>query len=118
MNLYMFAEHDELEEIQSALFDALTSYIEPKTTMTVVNRLDSDVKTKRVIELGIELSVSKTIKLKDPLNTLFGFAKTNGCDFVVGVIEDDGRYQDICYFGAEEGRPDLYEIAHYIGLEK
>ena len=67
------------------------------------------------IEVGIELTISKAQKLKEPLNQLYDFAKKYKCDFSVGIIEDDKR-SDVCFFGFEEGRPDMFEIANYLEL--
>lgn len=118
MNIYMFAEQDELDDIRSALAVELSQWSEPKTTVTFVNR-DADSaetpNTKRSIELGIELTLSKVQKLKEPLNALYKMSKAHHCDFVVGIIEGES-YQDVCYFGDQEGRPDMFEIANYLGM--
>jgi hypothetical protein len=119
LNVYFFAEHDEIEDIADAIYKELGVWAEPKTTVTTVLRndeTDEQPKTKRETEVGYEISISKTQKLKDPLNFLNTVAKSHKCDFVVGMLEDD-KYQDVCYFGNEEGRPDMFEIAHYLGLE-
>ena len=119
MNVYFFAEHDEIEDHFSAIHKELAAWAEPKTTVTTVLRgieTETPSKTQRDYEVGYEISISKTQKLKEPLNFLYSLAKTHQCEFVVGQIEGEA-YQDVCYFGYEEGRPDMFEIAHYLGLE-
>ena len=116
LKVYLFAVHDELDDIASALAVSLADWAEAKTTIQFVHRTDEAVKSGHDIELGFELTISKTQKLKEPLNFLYATAREHQCEFVVGIIEDDA-YQDVCYFGFEEGRPDMYEIAHYLGLE-
>lgn len=118
MKIYLFSEHDDIEEVRSALAKELSEWAEPKTTVTFINRDIESVKapkTQRPVELGVELSISKVQKLKEPLNALYKMSKSFHCDFVVGVIDDEA-YQDVCYFGDLEGRPDMYEIANYLGM--
>lgn len=119
MNIYFFAEHDEIEDHFEAIHKDISAWAEPKTTVTTVLRsieTDEEPKTQRDYEVGVEIRISKTQKLKDPLNFLYTLAKTHECEFVVGLIDGE-VYQDVCYFGFEEGRPDMFEIAHYLGLE-
>ena len=120
MNLYFFAEHDDIEEIAESLFAQIAAWAEPKTTIQAILRTDeteAHPTGHRVMDVGIELSVKKIDKLKDPLNQFYQWAKEYKCEFVVGQIEDND-YRDVCYFGFEEGRPDRFEIANYLGLEK
>ena len=119
MKLYIFAEQDELEDIAEALYAKIAAWAEPKTTVTAIYRHDDSAEPVRGkyrdIEVGIEFSAKNSNKLKEPLNTLYKLAKDYKCEFVVGQIEDD-TYQDVCYFGHEEGRPDMFEIANYLEL--
>jgi len=118
MNLYMLAEHDDLDDFAEALYQELQVWAEPKTTMQAVYRHDEAEQpslSKRPIEVGLELTISKAQKLKDPLNQLYDFAKKYKCDFSVGIIEEAKR-SDVCFFGFEEGRPDMFEIANYLEL--
>lgn len=119
MKIYFFAVHDEPEDYTPALATALSAWAEPKTTIQFVHRTDDTdeaPKTALEVELGYELTLSKTQKLKDPLNFLYTLAREHKCEFVVGLINDN-NYEDVCYFGYEEGRPDMFEIAHYLGME-
>ena len=60
--------------------------------------------------------MKKNQHLKDPLSFLHGVAKDHKVDFVVGFFEENGDSEDVCYFGHEEGKPDIVEIANYLGL--
>ncbi|WP_273285946.1 hypothetical protein [Reinekea forsetii] len=118
MHLYMLAEQDDLDDFAEALFQELQIWAEPKTTIEAIYRHEEAEQaslSKRAIEVGIELTISKAQKLKEPLNQLYDFAKKYKCDFSVGIIEDDKR-SDVCFFGFEEGRPDMFEIANYLEL--
>lgn len=69
------------------------------------------------IMLGVCLEVKSKFKLKDPLNFLYSIAKDYKCEFAIAIVSPDtGDSEDVCYFGFEEGRPDLFEIANYIDL--
>jgi len=120
MDLYMLAEHDELYEFAEDLHKELCAWADAKTSIQVVYRsdeLDAAPYSDREIELGIEFAFNpnKTQKLKEPLNTLNDLAKKHKCDFSVGII-DEGKRTDVCFFGFEEGRPDMFEIANYLSL--
>lgn len=119
MDLFIFAEHDELLDFANQLYDDIAKWAEPKTTITPIYRTDGTEAlpvADREADVGIEFSITKPEKLKGTLNALQQMAKTYKCDFVVGVKEA-GNYQNVCYFGHEEGRPDLYEISAYLGFE-
>ncbi len=118
MDLYLFAEHDDLADYAADLNTEIEAWAEPKTIMTSIYRdiySDSQPKSAREIEVGIELTTNKAQKLKEPLNFLYTLAKKYHCDFSVGII-GEAKYQDVCFFGDEEGRPDMYEIANYLEL--
>jgi len=69
------------------------------------------------IKLGMSLQVKSKYKLKDPLNFLYSLAKEHKCEFVIAIYQADAdTTEDVCYFGYEEGRPDLFEIANYLDL--
>lgn len=56
-------------------------------------------------------------KLKEPLNFLYKIAKTHKCEFIIAMLDSEsGDLEEVCYFGFEEGRPDLFEIANYLSL--
>ena len=71
--------------------------------------------THEALKLGICIRVKSKYKLKEPLNFLYSLAKAHKCEFVIAIL-NSGDLEEICYFGYEEGRPDLFEIANYLSL--
>jgi len=157
MNIYLFAESDDLAEIEQELTtniqqwlteranqrsqkkentdpdesetkgktvkqqrDTETTLNDSNTIIFVNQRMDNesaanDVHLLRSWELGITLRLKSKAELKEPLNFLYGLAKQTKCEFVVGIHHAADK-EDICYFGHEEGRPDMHEVAMYLGL--
>jgi len=67
--------------------------------------------------LGSRLEVKKNSQLKNPLNFFYGVAKFHKLEFVIAMQdEDSGDWEEVCFFGYEEGRPDIFEVACYLGL--
>ena len=88
----------------------LKQWAEENTTACLVNHLEDK-------KFGVTITIDKKLQLKQPLNFLYGIAKKYKIDFVIGIVcGDTGKMEDVCYFGHEEGRPDMYEIAMYLGL--
>ena len=114
MKLYIYAESDELEKIRPKLYEAINQWLEDDTNKVEATAVNEDEEGS----IGIHLQVKKPVHLKEPLNFLQRQAKSLKCDFVLGCwSEDDQDREDICFFGHEEGKPDMFEIACYIGLE-
>lgn len=63
---------------------------------------------------GLLLEVKSKFDLKLPLNTLYSISKQQKCNFVIGHSDSNGEREDVCFFGHEEGRPDLFEVASYL----
>lgn len=111
LNVYMTlvndADHDPAEAVGQALVDWIG---EGRKGITLVEKAEAQ-------EPGLRITSRSKHDLKDPLNALYCIAKDNKCHFVVGFIcPDSGEAEDVCYFGHEEGKPDLYEVASYLGL--
>lgn len=68
--------------------------------------------------LGLRIDTSKKAVLKKALDFLYGIARDTSLDFAVGYIDDAGVAHKVCYFGNEEGRPDISEIGSYLGLRR
>lgn len=108
MNIYLSALSDDLIEIQEKLTSDIEAWLdENKLEYRLVTREDY---------LAVHLLAKQAYELKTPLNFLNRLAKEQKCDFVVGLIGEDDSKTDVCYFGHEEGRPDMFEIANYLGL--
>lgn len=118
MKVYIYAESDELYAFADPLAAVIEEWARPKTNAKVANRQQQDgtpCLTGREFEIGLDIETAKPEKLKDALNFLQQQAETYQCEFVVGLVEGDS-YRDVCFFGYEEGRPDVHEIANYLSV--
>ena len=113
MNLYIYMVGDELEEVIEPVATAMAEWLAANENVraTLVNQQgDGD------LILGIDIEVNNKRHLKAPLKYLYELAKTHKQDFVIGILQDSGDREDVCYFGFEEGRPDEFEVANYLNL--
>lgn len=122
MKLYLYIDGSDLDDIAEPVAAALAQWIgEVNENITLVNhRAEANAAKPYQLpawKLGINLTVKSKVELKDPLAFLYSIAKQYKQDFVIGIFDPktDER-EDVCYFGNEEGRPDLYEIANYLDL--
>lgn len=112
MKIYMYVDNPDLGENEQAMVDSLAEWVgEDNPHATFVNEREPETEWT----LGIELEMKNRKFLAAPLNALHKLALKYKCDFVVGYIED-GEKEDVCYFGKEEGKPDLFEIGSYLGF--
>lgn len=113
-------EPSRLEEIYEPISNEIAKWIgEKKNIVSLSATADSENlgDNKREQKLGLHIQIKSKHKLKDPLNFLYSIAKTYKCEFVIArVCPDSSDIEDICYFGYEEGRPDLFEIDNYLSL--
>ncbi|WP_053981652.1 hypothetical protein [Marinagarivorans algicola] len=66
--------------------------------------------------LGVEMKIKLPKQLNTPLEAFYKIANEYQCDFVVGFIDGDD-YEEVCFFGKEEGKPDPFAIGCYLGFE-
>ena len=115
MDLYISVISDDLAKIEEPVLEQLVRWIGDRTEgIALVNEAAIDG-----VEgvLGVTITINSTAKLKKPLNFLYSLAKEHKCDFVIGSIcADSGDKEDVCYFGHEEGRPDMFEVGSYLEL--
>ncbi len=105
----------DLDEQGDALLADLSAWTKNKSAIKLLAFRPEEV--AETWKLGLALQLRSKFKLKDPLNFLYELAKKYQCEFVVAEYDDDSDVaQEVCYFGFEEGRPDLHEIANYLGL--
>lgn len=110
MKIYMYVDNPDLGENEQAMVDAIAQWVgEDNPHAKFINARDDEW------ILGIELEMKNRKFLAEPLNAMHKLALKYKCDFVVGYIED-GEKEDVCYFGKEEGKPDLFEIGSYLGF--
>ncbi len=111
-NLYIQVESDDLQNIAQSVEADVAPWLVEKNTGA---QLMSEREGEDYLSVGINIQVRKKAGLKEPLRFLYSVAKTHKCDFVLGVYDGDVK-EDLCYFGHEEGKPDVFEVANYIGL--
>ncbi|PVZ70531.1 hypothetical protein [Pelagibaculum spongiae] len=118
MKLYIYIDQFDQDELEQDIINSLSSWVgSSKGSYQLVNLRPEDHPELDCWKLGITLEIKKKIELKSPLNLLYSLAKKHKLDFVIGIIDNkSGDEEDICYFGHEEGRPDLYEIGSYLGM--
>lgn len=115
MDIYCLIESDDFEtEVlpqAEAIETAITAWLlESRSSATLFKDLDQAL-------LGLRIETNKKATLKKPLDFLNSLSKPFSLNFVVGLFEQDER-EDICYFGIDEGRADIGEIANYLGIEQ
>lgn len=107
MQVYMALVQEE-QDVSDVVQEAIKQWLgEGKNNIAVIEQAG---------EPGLQITPDSKFDLKDPLNALQAIAKQHKCNFVVGIAEADGEREDVCFFGHDEGRPDLHEIACYLGL--
>ena len=126
MQLHIYIDNSDIEpsrldEIFTPISEEISGWIGGKKQN--IHSLSSSPESESIEgdtsepKLGISIQVKAKHKLKDPLNFLYSLAKTYKCEFAIAIIyPDTNETEDICYFGYEEGRPDLFEIANYLSL--
>lgn len=117
MRLYILLDDESPEEVADKLMKAISGWLE---------EADLDAQAVDIREgefddwqLGIVLETKRTSGLKKPLEFLYKQAKKMEREFVIGFYDkESGEREDVCYFGCEEGRPDVDEVALYLGLSR
>ncbi len=115
MQVSIYAEHKDLEAIAEPVSRAIKVCIKATgSVMTFEDNRDEEGNGN----FGIKINIRKKGELRDPLKKLYGIANTHKLEFAVGIVDEKtGKSEAICYFGKEEGMPDLFEIANYLGLK-
>lgn len=110
-------EPSRLDDIYTPISEEITNWIGDKQTVrSLSDTTDADEHLAQR-KLGISIELKSKHKLKDPLNFLYTLAKTYQCEFAIAIVDpDSNELEDVCYFGFEEGRPDLFEVANYLAL--
>jgi len=122
MKIYLYLESDETEEVAEPIISAIGEWLkEGHSSAQLVNaNIDKGADgTRSDWDIGLSIETNKKATFAKPLNFLYELAKTLKQEFVVGIHDEtNGRYENVCYFGYEEGKPDLHEMASYLGLPK
>ncbi len=108
MQLTVSCQDEELLECKSDVDQSIESWVADKEHFEM---LESDVLA------GLRIQVKKAEQLKVPLNFLYGLAKEYKLEFAISQLDEErAEWEEVCYFGNEEGRPDIFEVACYLGL--
>jgi len=119
MKIYFYLDGEDFAEIEGPFVEALEQWLTSQELEgSLVNEKQGDPDFPDSWRLGLDLTLTKKAQLKAPLNFLYSQAKTHKQDFVIGIAHDSGEMENICYFGNEEGRPDMFEVSCYLGMEK
>ena len=122
MKRYIFLDGQDLQEVEAPICSAISAWLEETEAEAVLVNSKSDNEDAtagaQAWRLGLEMTLSKGKKLKAPIKFLYTLAKEYKRDFVVGVFDEQtGEPEDVCYFGNEEGAPDVFEISSYLGVK-
>ena len=117
MKIFIYIDNADLEDIAPKVESAITTWVKDcDCTAEAVNTCDEETGDWA---LGMRIDTGKKAVLKKALDFLYGLAKEFEQDFAVGFIDaDSGAAHKVCYFGHEEGRPDINEIGSYLGLKR
>lgn len=117
MKIFMHIDSPELDEIAPQVAAAIGDWIKDcGCTAEVVDSRDDDPADHT---LGMQIDTGKKVMLKKALDFLYGLAREYEVDFVVGFVDTEtGKTEKVCYFGHDEGRPDIDEIGSYLGLRR
>lgn len=117
MKIFLHIDSPELDDIAEPVATAISAWVQDcDCTAQPVNAEDEATGERT---LGLNIDTGKKAVLKKALDFLYGLAKEHGVDFAVGYFDKDtGAAHKVCYFGDEEGRPDISEIGSYLGLRR
>ena len=118
MKIYIHVDEPNFDIIDESFNETIETWLQKNKInadfTTPIGTADDEPSAEN---LGLTLTIKKGRELKDPLNFLYGVAKTYKSDFVLGIVDESGDEEDICYFGHEEGKPDVFEISAYLGVK-
>lgn len=114
MLLSMYVEGSDLSDVEKPITAAISQWLQ--ATKSVATFID-ETNDSGERSLGIQLRIRKKGEMKAALQKLYEIAKQNKREFVIGIVDEkSGCSEEVCFFGHEEGKPDVFEIANYLGL--
>jgi hypothetical protein len=117
MKIFIYIDSPDLEDIAEPIEAAIIAW--EKDCDCTAQPVNAQDEATGKWTLGMTLDTGKKAVLKKALDFLYGLAKEYQVDFAVGFIDaDTGAAHKVCYFGQEEGRPDISEIGSYLGLRR
>ena len=116
MKIYFLLDDEEPSSVADQLMEAIAVW--SKAEESHVEMIDKRPEDMAAWELGIQLECKRKIHMQPSLDFLFKLAKKMEREFVIGLYDKRGARENICYFGHEEGCPDIDEVAMYLGLKR
>lgn len=114
----MYVEGSDLDDVAKPISSSIADWI--KTTGSVATFVDQTNDSGGIPErnLGINIRIRKKGEMRDALKKLYEIANKHKREFVIGIVDEkSGVSEEVCFFGHEEGKPDVFEIANYLGLK-
>lgn len=113
MHIYLVIDGSDYSECREDIVNAINDWLtESRSSAVLINSADDQEL------LGLSIDTNRKLTFNKPLEFLYSIAQQHEQEFVVGLFDEQQQREDMCYFGFEEGKPDLLEIAAYLGLEK
>jgi len=117
MNLYILLDDEEPETIADKLMAKIDGWLQESELD--IQPVDVRPENSSEWQQGVRFECKRKVGLKQPLEFLFMLAKKIEREFVIGFYDkESGNKEDVCYFGYEEGRPDIDEVGLYLGLKR
>jgi len=119
MKIYLYLDNDDA----GAVRDLAESMVAAMATWLIASRssaalVDCHEGGRSGRDIGLTIDTNRRSTLAKPLDFLYELATAHQQEFVIGIVDEQAVYEDICYFGFEEGKPDIHEVASYLGLPK
>ena len=113
MHIHLLIDHSDYCECREDILNAINHWLtESRSSAVLIDSSDNEDL------LGLSIDTNRKLTFNKPLEFLYSIAQQYQQEFVIGLFDEQQQREDICYFGFEEGKPDLLEVASYLGLEK
>jgi len=113
----MYVEGSDLNDVAKPITSSITEWIKNTGSVAIFIDQSSGSNENPERHLGIHIRIRKKGEMRDVLKKLYEIANKNKREFVVGIVDEKtGISEEVCFFGYEEGKPDVFEIANYLGL--
>ena len=116
MKIYFLLDDEEPSSVADQLMTAIDAWL--KTEQLAIEVIDDRPEDSSEWLLGLQFECKRKAIMKQPLEFLFKLAKKMEREFVIGIYDKSGARENVCYFGYEEGCPDINEVAMYLGLKR
>lgn len=116
MKVYFLLDDEEPESVANQLMVAINTWLEAE--QLAIEVIDERPEDGSEWLLGLQFDCKRKAAMKQPLEFLFKWAKKAERVFVIGIYDKSGSRENVCYFGYQEGCPDINEVAMYLGLKR